>query len=109
MSELAWLALLGAIVWLWVDSLRAREHAMVTCRRSCEAHGLQLLDGTVALDGLTLKRCQDGRVRIQRRYRFEFTRDGVVRDTGAIVMLGDRVQSLDLPHEGGRIIEHGEF
>lgn len=109
MSELAWLAVLAAIVWLWMDSLRAREHAMGTCRRSCQAHGLQLLDETVALEGLALKRRRDGRVQIQRRYRFEFTRDGSERDTGAIVMLGDRVESLDLPHEGGRIIEHSEF
>jgi hypothetical protein len=109
MSEWLWLGALCVVAWFWSDSLRARERAIALCRDACNRRALQLLDETVALERLALQRDRDGRVRIRRRYRFEFTRDGAVRDTGTVVMLGDRVVMLDLPEPGGRVIEHGEF
>lgn len=108
MRELFWLGLITALAWFWTDSLRARERAVGLCREACRTRGIQLLDETVALDKTSLARDHSGRMRIRRHYRFEFTRDGAVRDSGSVVMLGDRVAMLDLP-EVGRVIEHGEF
>jgi hypothetical protein len=108
-GEIAWLAAFAGIVWFWVDTLRARERAIELCRALCEQRGLQLLDQTVALDRLTAARDRAGRVRLRRRYRFEFTRDGAVRDRGTIVMLGVVMESLDIAEDGGHTYEHGEF
>jgi len=66
-----------------VDTLRARERASELCRTACQGRGLQLLDQTVALEHLAVARDPHGRLRLQRRYRFEFTEDGATRRTRA--------------------------
>jgi hypothetical protein len=100
---------IAGLVWFWVDTLRARERAVQLCRDLCRRRHLQLLDETVALHRLSVGRDHNGRVRLRRNYRFEFTRDGSVRDRGTVVMLGALMESIDLPEDGGRLFEHGEF
>lgn len=96
------LLLLGLGLWFWQDSLRVRERAHQACLRFCRSHGVQLLDDTVALDRLWLQRNGIGRLQFERRYTFEFTDDGVSRNGGLVVMLGDRVQVLAL--DGGNLL-----
>ncbi|MCA1798631.1 MAG: DUF3301 domain-containing protein [Xanthomonadaceae bacterium] len=105
-TEVLWLAGFGALVWFWVDTLRARERAVKLCRSSCEQRGLQFLDQTVALERLTPARDQGGRMRWRRRYRFEFTRDGAARERGTIVMIGSMMEAMEMPHDGGTTYEH---
>lgn len=93
MNELL-LALLAAAVWAWVDALRAREAALRACRRTCERLELQLLDETVALRQLRLRRDADGRLRLRRRYSFEYSEHGNERRQGEAVLLGRRVESV---------------
>jgi hypothetical protein len=93
MTELL-LALLAAMVWAWVDALRAREAALRACRRTCERLGLQLLDETVSLRQLRLRRDADGRVRLRRCYGFEYSERGNERRQGEAVLLGRRVESV---------------
>ena len=81
---------------LWVDSLRAREHAVRAGRSACERYQLQFLDETVAFARLRLARDEEGRVRIARTYTFEFSDTGNNRRHGAIVMLGGQMQDLQL-------------
>ena len=50
--EIASLVLLGALGWFWLDSLKARDAAIVAARKACESEGLQFLDETVAIGGL---------------------------------------------------------
>lgn len=109
MTNLMLLLLLAAGIWFWVDTLHARERAGDLCRTACQSRGLQLLDQTVALEHLAVARDRDGRLRLQRRYRFEFTEDGATRQSGTVVMLGATMQTLELPHHGARIYEQGEF
>lgn len=108
-AEWAWLLGLGAAVWFWIDTLRARERAIALCRSSCERRGVQLLDQTVALERIGTGRDPHGRARLRRRYRFEFTRDGTAREPGTIVMLGVWMESLEMAVDGDRVYEHGEF
>jgi uncharacterized protein DUF3301 len=96
MWDLAALALLGAALALWVDSLRARERAVAAGRDACARYGVQLLDETVAFARLRLARDESGRVRLRRTYVFEFTETGDNRRQGAIVMLGARLEDLRL-------------
>jgi hypothetical protein len=96
MWELAVLGLLVAALWLWIDSLRAREHAVAAGRAACKRYDVQLLDETVAVARLRLGRDDEGRLRLRRTYTFEFSDTGNNRRHGAIVMLGARLEDLQL-------------
>lgn len=98
-SLLLLLSLLGAVVWFWQDSLVARELAHSASVRACRQYGVQLLDDTVALDGLWLRRDETGQIRLERRYLFEFTESGTSRQRGVVVMLGRRTEVLAM--DGG--------
>jgi len=88
--------LLAALAWLWYDSLKAREAAVRAAREICVAEGLQFLDDTVAISGLKPARGEDGRLRIQRAYDFEFSDTGNNRRKGNLVMLGHRLVLLNI-------------
>lgn len=94
--EIAGIALGLAGVWLWLDSLRVREHAIAAGRNACARYGLQFLDETVAFARLRLARDDDGRLRLRRAYTFEFSDTGDNRRSGAIVMLGSRLEDLQM-------------
>ncbi|MDH4172638.1 MAG: DUF3301 domain-containing protein [Betaproteobacteria bacterium] len=96
MWELLALTLVLAGAYLWVDSLRAREHAVAAGRAACARYGVQLLDETVAFARLRLARDDEGRLRLRRTYTFEFSDTGDNRRHGAIVMLGARLEDLQL-------------
>ena len=83
-------------ILLWVDSLRAREHAVQAGRSACERYQLQFLDDTVSFARIRLARNEDGELRIARTYLFEFSDTGNNRRHGAIVMLGGELQDLHL-------------
>ena len=60
--EIIGIIILGALAWLWYDSLRAREAAVRAARAACAAEGLMLLDDTVAISNLKPARDDDGRL-----------------------------------------------
>jgi len=85
------LLVIGAIAWMWLDSLRAREAAIRAARSICAAEGLLLLDDTVAISGLKIARDEAGRLVLQRAYDFEFSDTGDNRLRGDLVLHGHRV------------------
>ncbi len=88
----------------WVDSLRAREHAVAAGRAACERYGVQFLDETVAFVRLRLARNAAGRLRLRRSYSFEFSDTGNNRRPGSIAVLGaelDELQMEPYPIRGG--------
>jgi uncharacterized protein DUF3301 len=82
--------------WFVFDALRARETATLVVRQACKQQGLQLLDDTVHGARLRFARDDDGVTRIRRTFSFEFSDDGVSRRSGSLVMLGERVESMQL-------------
>ena len=96
MLELSALALAVGAMWFWFDSLRARERAVAAGRAACERYGVQLLDDTVAIAGLRLARDRDGRMKVERRYVFEFSDTGDNRRQGAMVLLGAELSDIQL-------------
>ena len=96
MWEVAALAFIGIGVFLWIDSLRARERAVAAGRAACKRYDLQFLDDTVSFARLRLARGEDGQLRIARTYTFEFSDTGNNRRHGAVHMLGARVLDLQL-------------
>ncbi|TXG78310.1 MAG: DUF3301 domain-containing protein [Rhodocyclaceae bacterium] len=94
--ELTGFLLLAALLWLWMDSLKAREACLRESRAACAAEGLLLLDDTVAVDSIRPARDDEGRLRLKRVYRFEYSDTGNNRRTGAVTLLGDRVVTFYL-------------
>jgi Protein of unknown function (DUF3301) len=96
MWEGAAIVLIAAGVFLWLDSLRARERAVKAGRAACERYALQFLDDTVSFSRIRLRRDGEGQLRIARTYTFEFSDTGNNRRHGAIVMLGGELLDLQL-------------
>ena len=88
--------LLGGGAWFWLDSLNARQQAISATKAACNSEGLQLLDDTVAIHRLSVRRDSDGVLRIHRIYDFEYSDTGNDRHAGSIVMLGSRVLVINL-------------
>jgi hypothetical protein len=82
--------------WLLYEALRAREAAIRITKEACKQQGLQLLDDTVHGVRLRFVRDDEGVVRLRRTFLFDFSEDGVNRRSGSVVMLGARVESLQL-------------
>jgi hypothetical protein len=95
-SEALLAAAAAAVGWFWYDSMRARERAVSLGRAACERDGLQFLDETVLCVKTRPGRDADGRVKLRRCYRFEFSDDGMHRRAGNMVLLGARLESLEL-------------
>lgn len=106
MNLVLFLLLLSLLVWIWQDSLRAREFAIKLCYKACNESGLQLLDQTVALKSFSLKRNSRGSVGIMRRYNFEFSINGADRYNGLIFINSDIVEHIQLEHPDGTLILH---
>lgn len=94
--ELFGLAALAGGVWLWLDSLRARDIGIAAARSACEAEDLQLLDDTVAIGNLRPARDEDGRLLLRRTYTFEYSDTGDNRRSGSVILLGHRVVLLNV-------------
>ncbi len=90
-GSLILLGLLFAAGWFLLDSARSREIAIAVCREACGRRGFQLLDETVTLRGIRLRRTPHG-LRLQRLFSFEFSDDRVSRRPGSISLLGTEVE-----------------
>ncbi|MBS0557998.1 MAG: DUF3301 domain-containing protein [Proteobacteria bacterium] len=91
------MVLLLAALWAWQNALRAREHARTLARELCARAGVQLLDQTVALRRLRLRRVPGEGLRLERCYGFEVSVDGADRRRGSLDLLDGEVVSWDLP------------
>lgn len=99
LSDLFWLLALAAIGAYGWHAHAAKEMALQITRKRCQDLDVQLLDETVVMRGLWLRRGDDGVVHWWRSYLFEFTATGDDRYPGSIEMLGKRVVALELaPH-----------
>lgn len=101
MWELAALVALALVATLWFTGIARRETATDAARRACAAEGVQLLDETVALASVAVRRRESGTLTLARIYRFEFSDTGNNRLAGSVTLLGATVQALYLePHRG---------
>jgi len=96
MSEILLLRIVAVGGWLVFDALRARETATLAAREACRAQGLQFLDDTVQGARTRFGRDAEGLLRLRRTFSFEFSDDGVTRRAGHVVLLGARLESLEL-------------
>ena len=96
MDGLLLLLLLGLALWFWQSSLRARERAREAGFKACQRCRVQLLDDTVALHKLWIRRNTHGRLCFERLYIFEFSDTGDSRRRGSVTLLGGQVEVLHM-------------
>ena len=98
---LYWIIAIGLLAWFWLDSARARELAIALVNRLCAQHEAQFLDGSVVLRRIGLQRGAHG-LCLRRMFSFDFSNEGIGRQTGYIILLGIRLEQysgFDLPSE----------
>lgn len=94
--EVLMIAALAVVLALWVETMRSQEQARALGLRACRDAGVQLLDDTVALTRVRLRRDARGRLAVYREYHFEFTTTGNSRHGGELALLGRQRAHLHL-------------
>lgn len=93
------LFILAGIAWIWWNGRGVAEHANRVANRYCQSMGVRYLNDTVSWRKTRLRRGVNGSMQLERTYFFEFASDMQQRYRGEIVMLGNRVKSIQLePH-----------
>jgi hypothetical protein len=105
MQEILLILSLLFVLWLWRDSLNAREKAVTASRRACEQMDAQLLDDTIGLVKLRLCRTNAGTMALCRYYDFDFSLDGEHRRSGSISMKGQRILDIVLDLDQTTILQ----
>lgn len=91
------LIIFGAVAISWSESRGAAEIAIRHGRDACNAAGVQWLDQSVVLVRMRLRRADDGRLRVLRHYRFEYSLNGSDRHPGSLALLGTELQWISTP------------
>lgn len=105
MDVLIALVIIAALIWFWVDSMRAHEAALKRCAAMCKEMDVQLLDQTVRIARLRLGRDERGRIRLRRFYVYDFSIDGQDRWFGVAILLGQNIEYIRMEHPQGPIIQ----
>jgi len=88
--------LIAVALWAWWSAARSRETATALARSACRRCQVQLLDETVSLQKLRLKRDSTGRMGIERWYQFEFSTNGTDRRAGIVGVRGATLTDMHL-------------
>ncbi|MBT4837589.1 MAG: DUF3301 domain-containing protein [Methylococcales bacterium] len=96
MDDIFLLFILMALSWYIWDSLSTKELAKTKGQQVCKNSDVQLLDDTVRLHKLWLRRNNRGQLQICRIYLFEFTSTGEFRYSGLIVMIGKHIEEVKM-------------
>lgn len=94
LGEVLVLFLFGGLCLYFLGAIRVRELAVQAVGRAGERDDFQLLDQAVHIRRISLSRDSQGRWRVWRQYRFDFSYDGVERRQGYVIMLGKQLQTV---------------
>lgn len=93
---LPWLLLILGIALYWWQSGVYKGRARELATAHCAQLGLQLLDESMVITGFWPVRGRGGRIEFRRRYQFEFSSIGDHRYQGRLVLIGMRLESIEL-------------
>ncbi len=96
MPEILLILFLLMIAAYWSSATKAREIALTAVAFRCREMEVFLLDDCVALTAQWLKRDADGAIKVWRTFQFEFTSTGDDRYHGKVIMLGRKIQSIQM-------------
>ena len=90
------MAALAFFLHYWWQSGEFKNRALNLAMQHCQQLGLQLLDQSMVIRGYWPARRGDGSWVMRRRYQFEFTSTGRQRYRGCLVLMGFRLDSIEL-------------
>ncbi|MGZ4982284.1 MAG: DUF3301 domain-containing protein [Methylobacter sp.] len=96
LDDLILIVLLLSAYLYWFNAQQVKEIALKAVRANCLNLEVQMLDEYVALDSVRVKRDQTGKMRVQRIFLFEFSSTGNERYNGVCIMLGRRVEVIQM-------------
>lgn len=103
LGEILLLLGFGFVVIYFLGATRVRELAFAAVQRASREGDFQLLDQSVHIRRVSLSRDANGRWRIWRQYRFDYSLEGVDRRQGFVTMLGPQLQSILVAERGPTI------
>jgi hypothetical protein len=92
--ESIFILVVAALIWFWLDSLKAREIGVRAAQAACAGEGLQFLDDSVVGRLLGVARNDDGHLRLRRSFAFEYSDTGDNRRHGSVILLGHDIELL---------------
>jgi len=92
----------GTITW-W-RLLKGKELARQAAAASCREHGLVLMDDTVMLVSVQLRKEDPARA-WGLKYRFDFARNGILRKGGTVLLAPGRKPLVIIETDEGPLIE----
>lgn len=104
MASILIIFFLALLAWFWIDSVRAKETAMIASAKACHEIQAQFLDQTASLKSLRMTRNKGGRMIFQRIYNFDFSRDRQTRLKGQVTIHGQVVSQVVLDDDSGATI-----
>lgn len=87
----------GFGAFLWSEARRAAEQARALGSEACRRAGVQLLDQSVSLHRVAVRRGESGWLQLLREYRFDYSRDGIDRLRGSLALQGGRLLWITSP------------
>lgn len=104
MTGLLILVIAGLASIAWWRLLTGKEVARLAAAASCRTHGLVLIDDTVILESVQLRKEEPVRA-WGLKYRFEFARNGVPRPGGVVLITPGRRPTVIIETDSGPLIE----
>ncbi len=95
----------GLAVVAWWRLLKGKELARAAASAACRAHGLVLMDDTVMLDSVQLRK-EDPVNAWGLKYRFEFAYQGVLHTGGTVILAPGHRPVTVIETSEGPLIEH---
>lgn len=96
MSDLFIVLLLSIFPYLWWLDRGIKQYAYHQAVAYCKQQELLLLDDTVQQTSLSLKRDENGRLKMHRYFKFEFTSTGERRYTGTFEFSNRTIKNMQL-------------
>jgi hypothetical protein len=100
------LVIAGFAAISWWRLLKGKELARRAAAVTCKEHGLVLIDDTVMLESVQLRKEDPARA-WGLKYRFEFARNGVLRKGGIVLIAPGRHPTVIIETDSGHLIDQG--
>jgi hypothetical protein len=98
------LLIFGFAAVSWWRLLEGKELARKAAAATCREHGLVLIDDTVMLESIQLKKEDPARA-WGLKYRFEFARNGILRKGGIVLIAPGRRPTVIIQTDNGQLID----
>ena len=104
MTGLLVLVIAGFAAISWWRLLKGKELARRAAAVTCRQHGLVLIDDTVMLESVQLRKEDPARA-WGLKYRFEFARNGILRKGGIVLIAPGRRPTVIIQTDNGQLID----